>query len=61
MYEYAHGDMADSPDNDCGWCYSSFVNMGDHNASSEIVTGCSAAPHEFPWLCTIQGFRYYLQ
>ena len=43
-YEYAHGNMADSPDNYCGWYNSSLANMVNHNASSKIVTGYAASP-----------------
>jgi hypothetical protein len=43
-YEYAHGNMADSPDDDCGWYNSSLANMVDIDASSKIATGYAASP-----------------
>jgi hypothetical protein len=44
MYEYAHGNMADSPDNDCGRNNTSLANMADIDASCKIVTVYGASP-----------------
>lgn len=43
-YEYAHGNLADSPDDDCCWINSSLANMVDNDAPSKIVTGYAASP-----------------
>ncbi len=43
-YEYAHGHLADSPDDDCGWINSSLANMGNNDAPPKIVTGYAASP-----------------
>jgi hypothetical protein len=43
-YQYAHGHLADSPDDDCGWINSSLTNMVNNDASSKIVTGYTASP-----------------